>query len=203
MRRSRIYLAVLILVCLAFPAVSSGEGRSDCIWGLSAAWPSSDPGFEDLWKYRFEVFWSLSDCGGHALSHICLFLGLEDCECVCDDRYFVFDSPAGQGPGVGDCTVYYDGEFLCEGCVHFSDPEPAIKFEPIEGGYEPGVTGWAHLRFYSTAQPTEPGTFDNALGAKHGQHKDRGELVGVLPSCECTPAPVEDSSWGAIKSMYK
>lgn len=205
---SRVLSVVLlgsIIVILSVPAAAQGPH----IWGTSAAEVSTDPGFEGLWKYCLDIEWDASDMGDQGMSHISLFLGFGlDCPCACDEGIFAAADTAGSGPGIDPitgepCTVYYHTSFLCEGDPNFpSYPYPTIKAEYHEGSCEPDLTGTANICFYSSFGPTDPDTTVGALGIKAGTQTELGDLVGVLPLCECG-SPVENSTWGTVKSLYR
>ncbi len=186
------------VLALAFPVASQGQ----YIWGTSTAELTTDPGFEGYWKYCFEIGWDVSEFG-HGVSHASMILGLEDCFCACDDPYFMCADPAGSGPGVGGCTVYYYCEFDCEGNPHFPGEGPTIKFEPDEDDCEPGYTGWIEACFYSLFEPIDPGVFPDVLGIKFATQTETGDLEGVLPFCECGITPVDHATWSVIKSIYR
>src|SRR5688500_18461720 len=69
---------------------------------------SNDPGFVGLYKYTVSGSW---DVGRRALSHLDVFLALENCVCVCDPRVFKFPATAGTSNGGTQsgtlCTVSY------------------------------------------------------------------------------------------------
>ena len=194
-RRVRIVVLILIPLLLA-----SAPATADVIWGTSTATYPNDPGFEGMWKYCIEIGW---DTGWHGLSHTQVFIELEACLLYCDEGFFVFADTTGSGPGEGGCTVTYHGEFLCFGDPTVpGDDGPTIKFEYHEGtGCEPGSAGSATLCFYSEGFPTDPDLFVDSLGIKYGTEIGTGDLEGVLPSCITTP--VESTSWGTVKALYR
>jgi hypothetical protein len=172
------------------------------IWGTSSASLSTDPGFEGYWKYCLEIHWDTNPFGSHAMSHADVFLSLEDCANACEPGRFAFADTAGSGDGDGGCTVYYTGEFLCQGDPHFPQfPFPTVKFEPIEAACEPGTVNSAYVCYYSQFIPGPYAVHPDALGIKFGQNTGTGPLEGVLPICEVSP--VEDRTWGTIKSLYR
>lgn len=60
------------------------------------------------------------------------------------------------------------------------DGEPVIKFLYYEDDCEPDKFGWMHVCFYSVAQPTPPGVFEDVLVAKFAGYITYGDLVGVM-----------------------
>jgi hypothetical protein len=107
--------------------------------------------------------------------------------------------------GVGEegCELEFLSEFDCPGDPHFPVDGPSMKFEPVEGSCEPGTVGWMHVCYYSLFPPTESGVFQDYLAIKFGPNVELGMLEGVLPYCECDPTPVEHSSWGTIKALFR
>jgi len=195
--RRLVAAACLVLLCVA------AQAGAQTIWGTSTATLSDDPEFEGYWQYCLDIEWDTTGVGGSGMSHVSFFLGLGTCVCACDEGYFAFADTAGSGPGVGGCTVYYYGLFECYGDPTIPESDgPTVMFEAYDAACEPDAIGTAHLCFYSIFPPTEPGTFIDALGVKAGGETDVGELVGVLPLCECG-SPVDDFSWGVIKSLYR
>lgn len=197
--------SVALIVCLLL-VIFAGQAHAQAVWGTSTATQPNDSGFEGYWKYCLDIGWD-TGTSGPGMSHVSLLLGLESCTCVCDTGMFKFASPAGSGPGdPPGCTVYYYGSFWCEGdpTINEFDDSPTVKFEYEDGtGCEPGPTGTAQLCFYSWFPPTEQGTFYNVLGVKAGtDYVGLGNIVGVMPFCECG-TPVEDCTWGAVKSLYR
>jgi hypothetical protein len=188
-----------LLVSLSAP----GEAQ-ECISGTLTASISTDPGFENLYKYCLEVSW---DLGRYDLSHLDIFLQLENCECICDPRFVRFDDPAGSTMSTGDdgsCINDYFGEYVCVG-----DPSlpglmlgPAVKFEPEPATCEPGLVGSGLFCFYSPMPPGPPTTVPEGLAIKHGQFACTGDLLGVIPICDCflqkTPG-----TWGELKATYR
>lgn len=195
-----------IAVTVAIVLVVSSAAHAETIWGTSSAELSTDPDYEDYWVYCLDVGWDATPFDGHGLSHTDVFLGLEECVCACDPGYFAFDDTAGYGPGTYNgesCTVYYFASFLCEGDPNFPEfPTPTIKYEYFENDCEPDKIGSAYLCFYSLFEPSEPDTFPDVLGMKCGPDKATGDVVGVLPVCDCGN-PVEPRTWSLVKAMYR
>jgi hypothetical protein len=199
MRTASLCLALVAMVCplgLAVPAFAT-----QTVSGTSSAWVSTDPGFEGWNKYCFEIDWQ----DGHGLSHIDIFLGLEPC-CVCTPGYFAFADTVGMSTGTtnGDtCTVWWHGAFNCDGDPTIPNGEPLVKFEYYENHCEPGTVVSAYLCFYSVAAPSQPGVFTDAIGVKFAGYTEKGDLVGVLPTCEDAISAAETSAWGKVKALFR
>jgi len=189
----------VLVICLLLVGVSA-SANPDC-WATGSAWMSTDPGYEGYWKYCYEFSWSGLP---HGLSHVDVFLMLDDCSCVCAPGYFAFADTVGSGPGDngGPCTVYYHGFFECYGDPIMGVDTPLIKFEYYENDCEPETDGWAYLCFYSVAAPIPAGTYDDAVGIKFGTDTDMGRLDGVLPSCDAASG-TDATSWGNVKALYR
>jgi hypothetical protein len=195
-------VVVLLLVVAACFATATGA-RADAVWGTGLSYPASDPNYLGYWEYCFHIYWDTTEYGGQGLSHTTIYLGLLSCTCACDEGYFAFRYPAGVGAGEHNCEVYFYGEFDCPGDPHFPIPGPTVKFQPIEDPCEPGATGWVHVCYYSLFPPGTPGLFPDHIGIKFGQHVETGDLDGVLPYCDCPSVPVEQHTWGKLKSLYR
>jgi len=197
-----VYSAVLI-IALLISAPQPGWSQ-ECISGTLTASISTDPGFENMYKYCLEVTW---DLGRHDLSHLDLFLKLENCECICDPQFIQFDDPAGSSSSTGDdapCDNDYSGDYVCVGDP--SLPElmmgPAIKYELKNPGCQPGLIGVGEFCFYSPMPPGNATVVPEGLVIKHGQQVCSGDLLGVLPICNCylQKAP---GTWGELKATYR
>jgi hypothetical protein len=200
----RVCLIGLIIGCLLVAGTPSSA--QEYVSGTSTAELTADIGYEGYWKYCIEITWDVTGYNGYGLSHADVFLGLENCICVCDSGYFAFADTVGSGPGTpngGPCTVYWYGMFLCDGDPTIPDGMPLIKFEYYENDCEPGEAGSVCFCFYSIAAPTTVGTFTDALGIKFGPDFEKGDLVGVLPSCETAYSGFEQSTWGTVKALYR
>jgi hypothetical protein len=185
-------------VFLTAPAAGSPD-----VWAIGSAEWSADPGYENHWKYCYEIYWAGLP---HGVSHVDVLLCLiEDCECLCESDYFVFAETVGSGPGTSNgepCTVYYYGYFECFGDPSIEIFVPVIKFEPYEGDCEPGIDGWAYLCFYSVGAPMW-GTFPNYIAIKFGTEFALGDLEGALPGCNTAWSSTESSTWGRVKALYR
>jgi hypothetical protein len=194
----------LLALCFATPVFAEGP----YIWGTSSAEVSTDPGFEELWKYCLGIGWDVTalDAATTGMSHISVALGLEACACVCDAGFFAFPDTIGNGYGVSEptCTLYYHGHFLCDGDP--TVPEfngTTIKIEYFENGCEPADAGSLHVCLYSVASPTAPQVFQGQLAIKAGATIiEYGDLDGVLPSCDC-PTPAVTFTWSRMKALYR
>lgn len=196
----RVKILLLVPVAAALLLAGPAAAQVPVITGTSTAAPATDPAFEDYWEYCFEISWSLPE---HAMSHTSVFLDLAACTCVCDVGYFAFADTVGSGPGDGGCTVYYMGEFECDGDPHFPGLGPTVKFEPLSGPCQPGLSGTLVACFYSLLPPTAETEFEARLGMKYGLETSTGSLIGVLPDCECEQSPVEQTRWGTLKALYR
>lgn len=200
MRRSLALATLVLAAALGFTIVPQAHGQP--VWGTSSAERSTEPGFEGFWKYCFDIHWNTNPWGAQGLSHADVFLSLEECAAACDPGRFASADTVGSGDGEGGCTVYYLGEFLCEGDPNFPEfPFPTVKFEHYSGDREPGAVNSAHVCFYSVFLPAPPAVHSDALGIKFGQNTGAGPLEGPLPMCEVNP--VDQTTWGTIKQLYR
>lgn len=185
----------------------SGAVADPCLWGTSSAEVTNDPGFEGLWKYCLDIYWDFRECDGYGLSYAALFTGLfQGCPCSCYPGYFAFADTVGYGPGTTDghtCTVYYYCQLLCSQDPNIPDGEPVIKFLYYEDDCEPDKFGWMHVCFYSVAQPTAPGVFEDVLGAKFGPCITYGDLEGVMPTCDWSYSETQPGTWASIKALFR
>ena len=194
-------LALLISPTILLPGVAAGQ---ECVTGNITAEISSDPGFDNLYKYTVEVNWNLS---AKDLGHPSIFLALENCECICNPRFMQFAPIAGQTTGSNDegfCSNDYGGEYACLGDPSIPDEflAPAVKFEPDESTCDPGTSGQGVFSFYSPMPPAPATVVLDALAIKHGQNVCVGPISGTGPSCNCF-LQVERGSWGSVKAIYR
>lgn len=191
-------------VAASFALGSGGAAASDeVVFGKSVASVSWDKGFEGYWKYCLTISWDVSKFGGKPqdLSHISMLLGLESCLRACTSGYFAFPDTAGSNTTSEGCVVHYYVEFDCKGDPTIPDQVPTIKFEPYSGACEPGTSGTATMCFYSLAPPKPTTTSPSSVWIKFGLNVASGSLEGALPNCISPTNPVEESTWGAIKSL--
>jgi hypothetical protein len=168
---------------------------------------STDPGFEDMYKYTFSGVWETSSPEeGDALSYIMLSLGIE-CPCLCDSTadVVVFPDPAGTSTGdVEGCEVPYDGFVECLGHEDITD-DAVVKFEVTDTGLCEALSyGSGTWVLYSTMAPLPWNEYPGAVFVKHGEMICLGDLIGQLPNCYlCLPTSTEESTWGGVKSLYR
>ena len=171
---------------------------------VTASFPN-DPGFEGLYRYSVHGTWEVRP---RALSHLDMFLVLENCPFVCTPGIVAFDDTVGVSTGAyGDDSpcfpVWYLGEFLCNGDPSLP-PElrmTAVKFEPFDGqACEPATVGMGSWYFYSPLVPGPATTHVDAMVVKHGQYVCTGDVTGQLPSCL---VPSQSGSWGKLKALYR
>lgn len=190
-----------LLLSFAILSLLAATAAGQCTSGTVTAELSNDPGFEGLYKYTYTVDWTFTE---FALSHPDLFIGLENCECVCDPSVVQFGDPAGHSTSMDTvCETDYYGEYVCMG-----DPSlppamngPAVKWEPFEPGCEPGTMGTGTFCFYSPLPPGPPTTHVDAIAIKHGTETCYGDMVGVLPICDCS-VDTDAASVGHLKSHF-
>ena len=197
----RFTLAVAAVALLS--AICPCAASADAVWGTGLCFPATELGFEDYWEYCYHIYWDTTEFGGQGLSHSTIYLALAACVCACDDGYFEHRVPAGLAFGEESCEIDMYSTFVCAGDPHFPLDGPTMQFEPDETGCELGVTGWMHVCYFSLFPPTEPGIFEDHFAIKFGQSVELGDLVGVLPYCECDPNPTEHGSWGTIKTLFR
>ena len=200
-RTDLIIVGVLVGLVLTLAA---GVHAQEHVWGTSSASLSSDPGFVGYWKYCLTITWDVTNYGGkpHALSHISILLGLENCPRACDFGYFAFADTVGYGTGEKGCTAHYYSYFECKGDPTIPVRMPTVKFEPYESGCEPGVAGTAVVCFYSVSPPRPIYPFLRPIWIKFGLNVTDGPLEGVLPNCINPSNALEPSTWGAIKALF-
>jgi hypothetical protein len=195
---------VVVLTAITLCLAVASSAVADAVWGTGLVFENSHaPGYEGYYEYCYHIYWDTTEYGGHGLSHSTIYLALAECECACDPGFFGHRVPAGLGFGEETCEVDMYSEFDCPGDPHFPVPGPTMKFEPGESDCELGTTGWMHVCYLSLFPPTEPQTFEDHLGIKFGQNVETGDLVGVLPHCECDASPAQSLTWGTIKALFR
>jgi hypothetical protein len=206
MRSARTWSLHLALLLLGSTAFAPHAFAQSCVSGTIEVEVSNEPGFAGLYRYCVQVEWNL---GRFELSHLDVFLELENCECVCDPRLIRFNSPAGWQTGETEsgaaCVLDYQGKYACKGDPSIPDAinGPAVKYEPDPTlACPPGVSGSGNFCFYSPMPPNPSSTFPNGIAIRHGQEVCYGTVSGPLPSCNCA-LPAERASWGRIKATYR
>jgi hypothetical protein len=203
MQIGKVAILVTFGAVLALPTTSAAQ---EYIWGTCTAELATDPAYCGYWWYCIEIEWDVTGPDGYGLSTWDVFLGLEECLCVCSEGYFAFEDTVGSGPGTtreGPGTVYWHGYFSCDGDGTFRGGSPLVKFEYFEDTCEPDKAGSASVCFYSVAEPASPTTYVDALGIKFGTRLEKGDLVGVLPTCAEAYSSVESSTWSRVKVLYR
>ena len=201
----RVFSTALFLCVLALPARAQLSGDCAKVDVTVTAAISNDPGFVGLYKYTVTGTWDVTRFG---LSHINLYIQLQNCACVCDNRIFKFAYPAGTSNGMnttmGLCTATYTGSYLCkpDPSIPSSFGAPLVKFDDAEDGCSAMTVGSGTWSFYSPFPPAPYNVYADAVVIKHGQGVCTGDLKGVLPVCDCS-VPAAPSSWGKVKSTYR
>ncbi|MGH7340663.1 MAG: hypothetical protein ACREKH_09255, partial [Candidatus Rokuibacteriota bacterium] len=180
------HLGAIALSFLLAGGLCAGKTRvatAACVSGEMTAEVAPGPEFAGLYKYTLSVTWDLDQ---HDLSHLDFFLKLENCECICNQQFIQFGTPAGHSSS-GGCDTEYAGEYVCMGdpALPPSFWAPAVKFEP-SSGCEPGLQGTGTFCFYSPMPPVQTAPQPDGLVIKHGQDICAGTLVGQVPGCECS-----------------
>jgi len=195
-----------VLIGISTAAMAQDDEWINCgMTGLSTATEVNDP--LGGYLYTIEVTW---DTGvPQAQSHFDIVLGwdLEVCPCGCE---FSFGAPDTTGysngvpEGQAECLVYYSAEFNCSGDPSIEGfDHPLLKFEPYPSSCEPGREGEGVFWFFSDWPPVPVETPNQLLVMKFDGSQCGGELVGVLPGCDCFAVPNEATTWGRIKSMHR
>jgi hypothetical protein len=191
------------LVLLALVVVVTVPASADPdMWATGSACLSSDPEHEGYWEYCYEISWINLP---HGVSHVDLFLLLDECACACSPGYFAFEDTCGSGPGTPNgelCMVYYYGFFECFGDPSIEVETPLVKFEPYADGCEPDTEGWAEVCFYSVAAPIYGG-YNDVIALKFGELWATGYLDGPLPDCDTGYSGSSATTWGAVKALYR
>ena len=215
--KNKIFIGIMMLVLI----ISAQAAFAECsIDGTITASSNPDPS-GPRWMYTMVVVWDTDS--QYSLSHFNLLMDSELGTCTCQD--FVdalsWGDPIGSSDGQPNgCTVDYRGYLECRG-----DPSiPGVggillKFEPIHDPTiadsdgiqreneqdicEPGPTGTGTFVFYSDLPP---GTIDEDILSgvdKHGKEYCFGHMSGDFPAMACDPVGSEDTSWGALKGMFR
>jgi hypothetical protein len=196
-----------LFLCVLIPTARAQQS-GDCasIQMTSSVAVSTDPGFEGLYKYTITGSWDVTKFG---LSHLDIFIMLQNCACKCDNRIFKFASPAGTSSGMSIstgslCTATYAGEYLCnrDPSIPIELAGPTIKFDDIEDDCKTLTAGAGTWSFYSPFPPAPYSVYADAVAIKHGQGTCTGDLSGVLPVCDCS-VPAAPATWGHVKSVYR
>ena len=201
----RVFPTAILLSVLALPARAQLSGDCASVQMTVTAAITNDPGFVGLYKYTVTGSWDVTRFG---LSHLDIFLEMQDCPCRCDNRTFRFKQPAGTSNGynqtMGLCTALYAGEYLCtrDPSIPASFAAPLVKFDAEDNGCSPTTFGAGTWFFYSPFPPGAHQVYVDAVAIKHGQGVCTGNLTGTLPVCDCT-VPSAPATWGKLKSTYR
>lgn len=156
------------------------------------------------WVYTLTIDW---DTGSqNALSHMDLLLDTSTGTCTCADfsDALSWDDPIGSSSGDPSCTVDYTGGLECSGDPSIPGVDNILlKFEPIEEGCEPGVTGTATFVFYSNLGPAPVDEDILSLVDKFANNNCFGSLSGDFPSMSCDPVHTEGIGWGSLKGTFQ
>jgi hypothetical protein len=197
---------LLAILCTVGLFLNPSVSLANCsISGTITATYPNDPGFEGLWKYCVDVSWNADQGQGSGLSHASVFLGLEACECICDEGIVEFPSPAGTSTGDPDCTELYNGEYACLGDPAIPEGlnSPAVKFEHDEDPACEAVNiGTGTFCFYSLLPPAPYSSNPEGVGLKTGSGYCLGEITGNSPMCSCV-TPTVISTWGHVKALHR
>ncbi len=194
----------LLLLVTTGPAAAQPSGDCALVDVTVTASISSDPGYIGLYKYTAVGNWDVTRLG---LSHLDIFVALQECACKCDANIFKFKTPAGISSGMnpleGACTVQYLGSYVCKGDPSIPDElaAPTIKFD-TEGPCQALTIGSGTWVFYSPFPPAPYSEYVDAVSIKHGSGTCMGDLKGNLPLCDCS-VPVESRTWGQMKALYR
>ncbi|MCK4303091.1 MAG: hypothetical protein KAY24_02505 [Candidatus Eisenbacteria sp.] len=205
--RSIASFAKLIALVACLLLAGSSPALAQCVLsGESVAEPNPDDPSLGAWKYTITVEWDTGTQYG--LSHLDLLLALEACPNVCEEFPFAVQDTAGYGSGIDHyeepCTLYYAGEFECNGDPSIGVAVPLVKFEPLPGAScEPDAFGAATFSFYTDWGPIPVSQPNALLALKAGPLACFGELTGELPECDGSATDVERITWGQIKSRFR
>jgi hypothetical protein len=196
------YATIIALALLMLAAVAYAQ--SEYVWGDASATAVSDHGLRGYWRYCITVGWDVSQYVSrpHAMSHVSIILGLEECLADCGGACFMFPDTVGVGDGVDGCNVYYYAELNLKGDPTIPPQSPTLKFEPYSAPCEPDVAGTATLCFYSLIPPEGGNPEPRSVWIKFGLNTEEGLISGMLPSCRGTAA-YDASTWGSIKRLFR
>jgi hypothetical protein len=183
----------LILLLITAPGVSA-----QCVTGTITAEIQLSGPYTGLYKYTIEFSWDTPQ----GLSNVTLDCGFEcDPQLACQQTY-AFDTPAGYSDGVPPpCQVEYYGEFNCSGNPSVGITHPIVKWDAIDtGSCEPGNMGSGTLCFYTNLPPLPDSPLPIII-EKDGQNVCQGIIIGDCPTL-CS-VPVEEASWGAVKTRFR
>jgi hypothetical protein len=188
-------LAVVLGLFVLF--VTPFTASAQCVSGtISSELQLSGP-YAGLYKYTIEITWD----SPQGLSNITLDCGYDCAPTLACQQQHEFDNPAGYSDGEpAVCQVDYVGEFNCNGNPSIGITYPIVKWNAVySGGCEPGATGSGTFWFYTIIAPTPDSPLPIII-EKNGQNVCDGIVLGDCPTL-CT-VPVEDASWGEVKSHY-
>ena len=192
MRKCYRGVTAFLAVCLLVFAATGASAQ--CVSGtVTAEFQTSGP-FAGLWKYTIDFSWDTAQ----GLSNVTLDCGFGDCVDEACTATWMFDDPAGYGPGDG-CTLDFDGEFNCQGNPSIGFTDPVLKWDAV-GECQPEAMGSATLCAYTNIGP-HPDSQLPIILIKNGQNVCNGTIMGDCPS-PCT-VPTESANWGFIKAQYK
>ncbi len=180
---------------------TADRASAQCLSGTRTAELQQSGPFAGLYKYTLDLSWDLPQ----GLSNVTLDCGLGACPALaCVEPYF-FDAPAGSsentpGPGVCVTTTLYSGEFNCMGNPSIGVTVPVIKWDADPATCEPHTVASGTLWFYTAAGPA-PNSQAAIIAIKDGQNVCEGTVVGDCPAV-CT-VPVDEATWGTVKSKYR
>lgn len=188
------YRGVTALLAAGLIVLSAASVSAQCVSGsVEAEFQVSGP-FAGLWKYTIDFSWDTAQ----GLSNVTLDCGFGECVNEACTAIWMFDTPAGTGPGDG-CTIEFDGEFNCSGNPSIGFTDPVLKWDAI-GECQPENMGSATLCAYTNIGP-HPDSQLPIILIKNGQNVCEGEVTGDCPS-PCT-VPTEETTWGEMKALYK
>jgi hypothetical protein len=213
---------VIVVISLLALVLGAQAAFAECsINGTITASSNPDPD-GPRYVYTLVITWDTDT--RFSLSHVNLLMDSETGTCSCQDFMdaLSWDDPIGSSDGYPmGCTVDYRGYLECRG--DHSIPGVGgilLKLEPVESPLaaqetdgiewdsdqdtcEPGPTGTGTFVFYSDLSP---GIIDEEILStvdKHGQEHCFGHMSGDFPAMACDPVDNEDTSWGALKGLFR